>query len=1481
MTPQDGTTDLPRDPRSLSGREAFARLVEDWEDPSWVPDVVDRAWAEDAFSALGRMLIEQPAMLRVQQQKAERAAQLVSPRPFQGVLEALQNADDQHATRLRLHVNADGATRRLLLVHDGKPALLHHVCAMVLPWLSTKDLDAEASGRFGIGQKTLQMLGGPLTFHCHPFHVTLDGENSHICDPLAAIEGVYDPSSRESAVVVPLDGHVDLDALHAEVLQLGARGLLFLRHLRALTLDLPGHDLLELELRHSDAEQVELRSGSARVVHLTEPRTGHRYVRYEVEIQVAEGSDRRGKRTGETTQVGVAVPLSTGELGRVHDRVPMPIATSAPFFLNAQFDPDPGRTFVAETVWNKQRFEDLGTLLGDVAVDLRARHPRASWRAVPLKTETELQATEWFREQHSTMTAAAQARFVDGVELAGDRTAVDWMYEMPVLDGVVGPEYQRELHPERLPVEADDRDFSGRWRNVLGELDGPLGIKVSDALVLLAAEVFRDPSWVVRLSVAAVCDGLQQELLEHRCVVLRDGTRVMPPSPNEHRALALTAEPDSLGVRLGAILPLSAAYSDEAAGGVVELFRSEKRLVPDGDNALVLLRVLCRASVAAPIKVSDDDLITLRDAFEQLSTPDRAAFGASAGRNLLIKGFWWESGTVKTGWVTPATSYLPKSLEPGADTLHVAAGRTPGLSWVANEYAKSLKNARGRQALGARQFLALLGAETHPRLSAPHDEEQRYAGTAQPGVRLRNRDMPSRQANAVHGLRGGWHQRWLLEDRVSPALERIVADIQTEPNRKEARRRALALLAVLHRGWDRRYAPHADAVAAIPNHGWVDPESVPSTWLARLSEAEWLPNRSGGLAAPESLRLSTAENKRIYGANRAVFVVALPSPVVDGGILPALGLQLGPRVSELLTRLEALHADGSVTAEAREILLLLASACKESGGRQPVGDVSRIRFRQTFERRDLLPTPSGWRASTEVFRGPPLFGARRFFVDQAPSLTPLWDLLQVKDVQTADCFRVLREIPKDGPLGLSDRGVVMETMRRLTEDLADMTPQRRTQLRKLPLWTGAAWTLDRPLTACEDPRIAAALPDGRTLWDSGLTDLDGLGALLEAMGVERLRAQDLENAPLQGVAASEGVPHARAFASAVNHLKDELARGDQPLHGALTIPWSSLISVRVLIDPNLRLILPVDRTEVPVAAHVLSGPPLSVVARSDVDLGGEEAGRAIATLFRSGRQKIALAWPAMWLRAKQGQVAERIALSSDGDATEDLPDRNLQDLQLQVGVRKRTTRRQTNTSPAGRQAIPTVMPTKQLNDYEVDDGNVVNRGNASGGLVFPLATGPGGRGRRRAVAATSSTGSRPATVPSSNSEREQLAFDAVERALRLDGGLLSDLRARRGIGVDAVDELRRFYEIKMSSGAMPDQVTLTQAEVAAASEESEFFLAVVAGLADDGGELTVRFISDPLRQLATKITGDVILTGIKDAEALEYRFALTDPTPEA
>lgn len=100
-----------------------------------------------------------------------------------------------------------------------------------------------------------------------------------------------------------------------------------------------------------------------------------------------------------------------------------------------------------------------------------------------------------------------------------------------------------------------------------------------------------------------------------------------------------------------------------------------------------------------------------------------------------------------------------------------------------------------------------------------------------------------------------------------------------------------------------------------------------------------------------------------------------------------------------------------------------------------------------------------------------------------------------------------------------------------------------------------------------------------------------------------------------------------------------------------------------------------------------------------------------------------------------------------------------------------------------------------------------------------------------------------------------------------------DFHHLRGVGADALDKVRRFFELKTSYGALPDEVSLTGNEVERAIREgNNYFLAVVAGL-EEGYETVVRIIANPLRNLTVKDNTSVTLAGLHSVQsALEVRF---------
>src|SRR6266571_6377232 len=120
------------------GREAALRVAENWPHADGLVEHVTAEFANAAVERLVELIAEQPALFQASRRGSERGAESLSARPFQGIVESIQNGDDLAATELRVALRGGLRRRDLLVVHNGAPISLLHVGAMVLPWVSTK-----------------------------------------------------------------------------------------------------------------------------------------------------------------------------------------------------------------------------------------------------------------------------------------------------------------------------------------------------------------------------------------------------------------------------------------------------------------------------------------------------------------------------------------------------------------------------------------------------------------------------------------------------------------------------------------------------------------------------------------------------------------------------------------------------------------------------------------------------------------------------------------------------------------------------------------------------------------------------------------------------------------------------------------------------------------------------------------------------------------------------------------------------------------------------------------------------------------------------------------------------------------------------------------------------------------------------------------------------------------------------------------------
>lgn len=1505
-----GLTDVlsTDEPDEELGRAAAERLCHEWPNLTDLVEVQSVAFANGAVGRLAELIESQPALFQASRRGSELGAESLSARPFQGIVETIQNADDLDASELRIAIRRRRGNSDLLLVHDGSPVSLLHVGAMVLPWVGTKRDDPLASGRFGIGQMTLRALGGPIEVHCHPFHFRME-QTPRACSPEPAIPDLYDPARRDTLLVVPLKVSVDLEALHAFVTELGTQSVVFLKSIRRLSFfDLKlakrtvDHHLLERERR---LIQVKIRGRTlpTEVVSFSSPNTRQTYLRYMAEVPVRKTDHRRDKAESDTTQVGVSIPQRKESTG-LYDRVPLPLRIAFPVGLHAQFDPDTARSTLHETSWNKHRFEELGELIGEIARDVAAGEPQRAWSVIPLDSEVRDGITDWISERFRVdVVGACHSRVRDTLVLttdAGNVRLAELAYEESSLDQLLSDADQRALAPEYEPMRAEWRDQSGRWRAVLEELGVSHRIEATTALDLLDLDEeglgIRDVRWFIKLADAALTTGVLDEWAEKRGVLLADGRRVEPPGTDEPRSLVYRDEPNSLSSQLGLALPIHAGYLSDEAGArrVREALEEQGWLVEAFESDRESLDLLARGE-REPIRLAHEALLTLRDAFERLSDEEQRELGPRIGRSILLRGFsYTDDGTSREGWIGPFDAYLPKQIDREKDSFAVSAAQTPGLNWLSPHYAKLLKRVGGRQQLGAQRFLVRLGAQTQPRLVSPPNQVRPYVRDPRWVSPIQTWTMPALQVTEINSL--GQRVIHLLGDRWSPDLEAVIANLQGA-KASLRRRRAAALLAVLARGWERHYSTHAHAKAVWAYDGyWNDRGEITATWVARLASEPWLPSMTGASRAPQDLHLLTEANKLTVGSKRALYMMKVDEQIMRSPLISALRIRRGPAASAIITRLEELRdaaASGKkVEAETRTAYALLALNCPsgERTGRRPVDDITVSTLRSRFSARGsgrgiagLLFINNQWHRPQDVRRGPPIFGRHRPFVPESQRLDPLWSTLGIDYPSSRDCLDVLREL-SGAPLAARDESVVIESMRLLSAELDEMTPQLRRTLQGLPLWDGEKWMSRRPVYALEDETLADTIAAQVPIWRAGFS-LEGHEKLITALGVTLLKSRDFR--PVSGDArgAVSGEDLRRRFTLAVEHLRTELARRDPILYESLQIPWGELAACGLVVDRELEVATTVDGKRLigETNAHLIHD-PLTLFVRSESHLGLTEAGgRVIGELFNGDKQKVAWAWAAMWARALEGSASRELTLSTDL-VEEAEGEVRLIDLKNQTEMRPGQSRstRASGTKGAGKTAADRSIEIRKLKDLgglQPSEGAIVNAGAKRGGVSLPAR-----RPLRDKSGIGRPSGSRPPDSPDGEkasdgsvlpplSEREQLAYDAVRAALRLAEGQIADLRKEVGVGADAIDEMRRFYEIKMASAAeIPNEITLTPAEVERARMDPDFFLAVVAGLEEGAGELRVRFIFDPLSRLPFKLRGDLTLSGIRDSEALEYVF---------
>ncbi len=1473
--------------------------------PSFEPSSIPEARA--AVQRLGELFDELPSSIAEALGAARNSGSLLSTNRLQGLVEIIQNADDAEASEVRFQLRPTD----LLATHNGNPVQLRHVHSMATPWLSTKTGEAATIGRFGIGLSTLRSLSTALEVHCAPYHIRI-GEPT-----VAPVEmRELPPPFREpgwTTFRIPLQpGTLQSSELKEWLDRWDGSALLFLDHVARVTLlDLQGDPIGQLALSRQQDSDGGLGSGPSRMARgHAETTDGRTWAVYSAKLPSPPGLQRAEKATEPTTPVAVALPLRPTEAGQVCAGLPVtPIR--APLFANAQFDPLTSRTDFADSEWNQALARLVAELWAEAVLDLFGRDPQAAWHAMPLPRPPEgdvafglIQTLEAAILENARQVVGSRLSFA--VAGKGQVGLSQLAVEARPLEQLLHDDETARLAGLTATLPGGVRDHAGRWRLVLDDwrthrTDLPEPVSVKQALEVVG-DTARPIGATIAIVAAGLREGLAERLLDLPCVIAHDGQRIVPPARASTRAVAAAITP--LAEQLGVTTLIHPAHlaQENGAPEVLAWLRECGALLDGADDGEVVRRLAeaGRAGRSLGGQLTDEQARALRDAFERLDRHDAEKLGPDVGRAVRLESYTYDGeGGRRVASARPSQAYLPRAIDRERDGFAVAAGESQRIVWLSDTYSRSLRSDAGREGLGALGFLRLLGAETAPRLRSHPRPTKSYQSDTRRGVHVRVPGAPSTRFQALRER----DAEYTLQDHDSPDLEAVIIDIARETDGKRRRERASAMLAALGRAWNRRLSEFAQVDAAAAQYRWVVKGKVPAFWLLRAGDVAWLDDEGGTPRKPSGLRVRTPGNEAIYGVDSPDYLHADLARGSRPALLTALGVSSDPSRSEMMARLRELRyasygAGVSSEAQRHEAARVYRTLAQGLTGEAAHSDLTADQLRAEFARDSLLLTNVGWLPPRSVLLGPPIFRDLRAFAPAIAGCQPLWRALGLRRPLSSDCLDVLRQVAyrrKHAP-DATEEALLLETLRALSEHHARGDTVEGRKLARLALWTSHGWMRDRPVFATDDRVLADGLGDRVPIWQPG-GGLDQFRSILAPLRVTEIQAT--ESVVVEPAVAMEAPESTGLFRQAIELLREDLQRNDAKLAESLTVPWSRLATYAVKVHPSLTLAVSVDSGqtyECAVNATVDTDVGTVFVSDAEVLARVDGGGRALAALFKTGARLVAQAWRAACDQAEAGIRARALELARERAEREEAAldaDRRLDEF------RERTARKQ-RSSPGragvaggkaqaphpggdgrGRQeASYLATPLRTLVDPQsltlVDARGRADRGSPDG---TRRRRGRTARGGSLKDPKRGSRGPRNRVPPRAYSDidKEDVGLELLRMLLSSDEDQIADIRAQRGVGADALDELGKFYELKVSSGAEPNEVTLTDSGVQRALTTADFFLVVVSNL-EEGADAqpTVRIVVDPLNQLRPTERGSITLSGVPEAKSLVYQFAEFD-----
>jgi len=1446
------------------GRDAVSLLWSKWRERPQVDDPHDDEFARGALEEIIYRLEHSSDIDKEIREFSEAAAEQVTT-ASRTIFEILQNADDLGATYLKLGVRRRG-NGDILAVHNGQGVEVADVIAMTLAFLSMKRQDSRSKGRFGIGLKTLNQVGSKLSVHCAPYHFAVEKGMLSVVRPHTGVRGLYDPNAGHTLLTIDLDREYRAVDVEGWAKAIDASHLLFLDHLHEFSLldvrSARSIHLAKIEAKKATERCLQFRPGSnyeaERVVFTDALKKRRRWTRYFVDYPVPKGQKRTHKATGDLTQLSIAISESA-ESGFLSAGFPLDGSFELPISLNAQFDPDLSRRGVQENPWNRWLFERLAEMTSAVALDRFESDPKTGWYAIPLHDESEA-GQDWTTERLIELTEKVQGRVTSQLRFRVDEKLVDLKqlsYVDALTDGLISQEDQRFLAPDFYPLPSSVCDKQGRWRAVLDELETGTQLGIGDVLALLRLSDeelgTREPRWFVQLAVSALASGRTHEIETEKSLLCHDGSRA---APRGDVLLVREEQGDGIASHLGLQKLLAPIYFTDTTPDNVQSWVLKHCASPSAGSGLQMLDVLARRPVGQPLLLDDKSLLMLRDALMTVDNVSRGSLAASIGRVIAVRGYQFRKGRKVDCAVVPGSAYLPTTIAKDTGGWAAAAKTTEGLLWIDPQYGPLLSAGRSAN-LGARRLFMMLGARPGPRIVRSE------TGSQKPLPALVN---PAQFAALQRLSPRASH---IQDDSHSPDLDKVVADIAQQRVDDKRRARSRALFETLARDWDDYLSEYSDAMGAYYYYVWRSSGHIPATWLANVASEPWLSSKSKRKIAPIEAAIETVTTRLTRGTKATKFVSEITEGDSAHPLVAALGIKGTPPASELLSELKVLREKHYATAKAEDVHPIYAAlGALVAGERSPdLGDLKVVEVRRQFEAHRLLYTPQGWKGPNAVYRGRPIFGGLRGFVPESRQLKPLWQLLQITEPSATACLEVINEIAQaDGPPDKKLDGIVVDVLRRLAE-LEPSAPGRSTrQLQRMPLWTSRGWETKRPVYAALDRQVEDILGKEIPLWLLGCS-VQSLGTLPERLGVELLTDAHFTITPGADVESADEFT-ALTYRAAVAHLRSEIGKKSQHLWD--TIDWPSLQNIELVQAHSLSAYTNIGgrRYSVPRRLHMEQASRLYFV--SSDELARPEAGERILGPFVKGvlPAMIDLAWSYAWRKAEdEGPPDDELVLASEEEEVED-PLR-----QLASRGRKASGKRlfgsggTSGENTRGKRKLPPAPKPRRLKDFT---GATIENVTIVEGEVTKKVINRTKKALKRdpwnskpKQDASKAKGKAPVKEWSER-ERELQGFELLAAALKeMDDLQLEDFTALRGIGADSIDNLRRFFELKVFAGAPADEVRFEPSEFQRALQsKGDYFLAIVSGL-EEGHDTQIKIFADPVRTLPIRRISQIRLGGVR------------------